>query len=987
MLNLGELVAGLRLNDRPYTRTLTSAELRLRGFTRDADGRLRDLHGRFTTESEAMGRSLSRRIGEGARGALSGLQRLVPAVAAVELGVPAVAAVATALGSVAAGAVAAGIAVKAFTLAAQPQLDAVKDAATAAEAADAAHEKVLLKKQLATKLAAKGGKEYKRALAEVEAATKAATEADAAAAVAMQDLPPATRATAKAFAALKGDYQDWSDSLSGTTMPLFTRGIEILRALLPTLTPFVRAAASALGDLLDRVAVGVKSANFKGWAADMAAASGTALRDFVLIIGNLARGFAGLLQAFLPTSAAVTGGLVGMTAAFAAWGVGLKNTEGFASFLEKADEGGATLAVLAEAALAVLTAAAPLLGVTTLVARAFGEVVSNTPAPVLTTLVTVLAAVRIGMILYGAGSAVVATANAVMASSTWAAIAGWTRMMAVGLMVYARIAGAAVVSAATTSAAWAGSALAAIGTWVAAVLRASAVAVAQFALMAARAVVWAATMAAQWLVAMGPVGWVIAVVVGLVAVIVANWDKIKKWTGQAWDWVLGKIKSVGASILSYIMNMPLVSFFLRHWDRIRTGVATKVVGLISYVRSLPGRISSALGNLGTLLVGKGISIVQGLWNGISSMGGWISSKLTGWAKSMIPGPIAKALGIASPSKVTTAQGRWIARGLVEGLTGTSKQVRSAATKLADIVRDGLNPGKKRSAALAKISSGTKTLATLASREASLAARLKATTKSLSDQIKARDKLAADIAGGVLDAANITAGGGGPTTAEAVLGNLTNRLQQAQLFATQLAKLREKGVRSDLIAQIAEAGVEQGLGTANALATASAAQIKQINGAQGALVTAASRAGAVAGDAMYGAGIRSAQGLVKGLQSQQKAIEKQMMTIAQSMSKAIRTALGIKSPSRVMAQVGAYTAEGLRRGIESGRRAVDRSMTSLVSPPSGFQPARGAAGSRGAASTDRRTYTTYNLTQREMTIRDLEVLQRRQDARARVGRPR
>ncbi|WP_046495082.1 phage tail protein [Streptomyces odonnellii] len=663
MLNLGELVAGLRLNDRPYTRTLTSAELRLRGFTRDADGRLRDLHGRFTTESEAMGRSLSQRIGEGARGALSGLQRLVPAVAAVELGVPAVAAVATALGSVAAGAVAAGVAVKAFSLAAQPQLDAVKDAAASAEAADAAHEKVLLKKQLAAKLAAKGGDEYKKALTEVEAATKAATEADAAAAVAMRDLPPATRATAKAFAALKGDYQDWSDSLSGTTMPLFTRGIEILRALLPSLTPFVRAAASALGDLLDRVAVGVKSVGFKRWAADMAAASGTALRDFVLIIGNLARGFAGLLQAFLPTSAAVTGGLVGMTAAFAAWGVGLKDTEGFASFLEKADEGGETLSTLAEAALAVVSAAAPLLGVTTLIANAFGQVVSSTPAPVLTTLVSVLAAVRVGMILYGAGSAVVAGANAVMASSTWAVIAGWTRLMAVGLAAYARIAGAAVVSAATTAGAWVGSALVAIGTWIAAVLRASATAVAQFALMAARAVVWAATMAAQWLVAMGPVGWVIAAVVGLVAIIVLNWDRIKRATGAAWDWVWGKIKSVGAALLGYITSLPLVSLFLRHWDRIRTGTASRVVGLISYVRSLPGRIKAAIGNLGGLLTGVGRSIIQGLINGVTGMIGALKSKFSS-ITSMIPdwkGPMAVDLKLLGPS------GQALMSGLMGGI--------------------------------------------------------------------------------------------------------------------------------------------------------------------------------------------------------------------------------------------------------------------------------------------------------------------------------
>lgn len=44
-------------------------------------------------------------------------------------------------------------------------------------------------------------------------------------------MPPATRETAKVFGGLKGDVKSWSDSLGSTTMPVFTKGIELLRTL------------------------------------------------------------------------------------------------------------------------------------------------------------------------------------------------------------------------------------------------------------------------------------------------------------------------------------------------------------------------------------------------------------------------------------------------------------------------------------------------------------------------------------------------------------------------------------------------------------------------------------------------------------------------------------------------------------------------------------------------------------------------------------
>lgn len=354
--------------------------------------------------------------------------------------------------------------------------------------------------------------------------------------------------------------------------------------------------------------------------------------------------------------------------------------------------------------------------------------------PLVYTLLGLAATVLIvkgAMMAYSAVSAIVAGANAIISASAWTVIGNWLRMMGIGLMVYLRIAGAAVMSAATTAGAWLGSALTSIGTWVLAVLRAGAVAVGQFVMMAARAVVWAATMAAQWLIAMGPIGWIILGVIALAALIYTYWDEIKAFTVAAWGavwggikwavdqiwnffvtWMLGgiiwqhweEIKAGAVAAWTMIMawlgqipgwlyqaflNFTLIGLFIKHWDSIKQGAITKGTELVAWVRGLPGMISSALGNLGTLLVDKGRSVVTGLWHGIQSMGPWLRSILMGWARNLIPGPIAKALGIASPSKVMADQiGQWIPAGVVLGIEARQGDVADAMATLVPTMGAG-----------------------------------------------------------------------------------------------------------------------------------------------------------------------------------------------------------------------------------------------------------------------------------------------------------
>ncbi|MFB6908082.1 phage tail tape measure protein [Streptomyces bacillaris] len=113
----------------------------------------------------------------------------------------------------------------------------------------------------------------------------------------------------------------------------------------------------------------------------------------------------------------------------------------------------------------------------------------------------------------------------------------------------------------------------------------------------------------------------------------------------------------------------------------------KVGEFTDWMRGLPGRISSALGDFGGLLVGKGKDLVTGLWNGLVSMTGWLRNQLVGWAKSAIPGPIADALGINSPSTLMRDTiGRWIPPGVVDGIDQEQRTLDARLQSMVTVPR-------------------------------------------------------------------------------------------------------------------------------------------------------------------------------------------------------------------------------------------------------------------------------------------------------------
>lgn len=245
--------------------------------------------------------------------------------------------------------------------------------------------------------------------------------------------------------------------------------------------------------------------------------------------------------------------------------------------------------------------------------------------------------------------------------------------------------------------------------------------------------------AALWL---SPITWIVLGIIALIAVIIliiVYWDEIAAATAAAWDWIVAKlsqawewIKATAASVWESIKQFfadlweSIKGFFVSAWESIIStvdsaqqrviafvmGLVAKVLSwinrlaalpgmvagffqdmyqravqrgqsLLSFVRSIPSRITSALGNLGSLLRGAGRNVIQGLINGIRSMIGRVGSEMSNIAstiRSYLPFSPAKE-GPLSGGGAPEVSGARIAETLGEGILSELHRIDQAADAL------------------------------------------------------------------------------------------------------------------------------------------------------------------------------------------------------------------------------------------------------------------------------------------------------------------
>lgn len=260
---------------------------------------------------------------------------------------------------------------------------------------------------------------------------------------------------------------------------------------------------------------------------------------------------------------------------------------------------------------------------------------------------------------------------------------------------------ASVAQGAIIAAVWTGSIIAQAVAATAAVVAQIAIQIASWVLMGVQSLLAAAKVAAAWLIAMGPIGLVIAAVVGLVALIILNWDtikaktielwnKVKDATSAAWEAVKGFVKKGIDFLVSLFMNFTGPGLIIKHWETIKAAtsaaweamkqvVGDGVDGVVNFIKSIPGKITAVFSNAGSILRDAGVRIVRGLLDGIESMIGSVKDKLASLT-NLIP----DWKGPAPRDKILLVDaGKLIIGGLIDGMESQYDGVRKSLQGLGN----------------------------------------------------------------------------------------------------------------------------------------------------------------------------------------------------------------------------------------------------------------------------------------------------------------
>ncbi|MFJ2737999.1 hypothetical protein [Streptomyces sp. NPDC087317] len=153
---------------------------------------------------------------------------------------------------------------------------------------------------------------------------------------ALADLTPEQRDLYDSIAGPKGlkkAFKDWAETLAPDVLPIFTAGVESAKNTLPGLTPLVKNSTTAVKELQDAASAEVKTPFWQSFKSDIADSAEPAIVGLGTAIGNVLKGMAGIVDAFLPHMEGISETMQRITKRFANWGANLKGSPEFERFI------------------------------------------------------------------------------------------------------------------------------------------------------------------------------------------------------------------------------------------------------------------------------------------------------------------------------------------------------------------------------------------------------------------------------------------------------------------------------------------------------------------------------------------------------------------------------------------------------------------------------------------------------------------------------
>ena len=218
----------------------------------------------------------------------------------------------------------------------------------------------------------------------------------------------------------------------------------------------------------------------------------------------------------------------------------------------------------------------------------------------------------------------------------------------------------------------------------------------------------------------------------------------------------------------------------------------------------------------------------------------------------------------------------------------------------------------------------------------LAEKLEAAKDAYDDAKKVRDDYSKSISDQYSSLASIPTNGDYKEYVEAIAEGMTDaktpfqayhdgmkqQVEDINLYAAKVQQARKLGLNDTMYKKLLESGTEA-LPFVEELLKGGAGAITDINTLSDDIELASSKLGKKASSNLYQAGVDAAKGIVEGLKSEMKPLEKVMTELANKIVGSLKKSLKIKSPSRVMAELGKFTGKGLAEGLTSTAKEVEK----------------------------------------------------------------
>lgn len=165
------------------------------------------------------------------------------------------------------------------------------------------------------------------------------------------------------------------------------------------------------------------------------------------------------------------------------------------------------------------------------------------------------------------------------------------------------------------------------------------------------------------------------------------WNAIKDFLSNLWETIKNTVRDKFLQIQDNLDRVweGIKGKVREAWENIKESIRNAIENVVNTVRDLPGRVVSGLGNLRDLLWDKGQDIVQGLINGVKSMGRTLINAILRLIPGPIRGVVSSALGISSPSTVFAGFGKNIVQGMIEGVAQQQPALLRELQGMADDV--------------------------------------------------------------------------------------------------------------------------------------------------------------------------------------------------------------------------------------------------------------------------------------------------------------